>query len=281
MNDQRTIIQTVGDDVFRTALLNALEQDVSEPTFEWPNPIRANDLPTVHDRVLFDYLFIKCVRLFETSQLIRALRDNAENRPIVVVTDTADGPECRELFNSGIDDLFWSDQLEGQEIRTAMYAARCNEHQRIAARNHQQLLTQLRETDNYAQLLIDHSMDMIIAVDLSLRITEFNQAAEETFGYQRADVLGESIGILYAEPNAGWAVRTRTFRNGYVGEVRNRRKNGEIFTSILRSAAIIDRDGEQIGVMGISREVVKAKCDDRMVTVDGEQACSDTADINV
>ncbi len=254
MNEHRTTIQVVGDDAFRIALMDAFEKDAFQPTCDWPNKIRANELPIVHDRVLFDYLIIKCTNSLDTSQIVRALRDNAELRPIIVVTDSSDGPECRELFSSGADDVVWADQLNRQQLRAAMSAARCNEHQRTAARNQKQLLAQLRDTDNYAQLLVDHSMDMIIAVDLSLRITEFNRAAEDTFGYSRAEVLGEPISMLYADPSSGWSIRTKTFKHGYDGKVHNRRKNGEVFTSILRSAPIIDQSGEQIGVMGISRE---------------------------
>lgn len=280
MNEHRTIIQAVGDDAFRTALFDALETDAFEPTCDWPNKIRANELPIVHDRVLFDYLMIKCTDSLETSQIIRALRDNAELRPIIVVTDSSDGPECRELFSSGADDVVWSDQLNRQQLRAAMSVARKFEHQRTAARNQQQLLAQLRDTDNYAQLIIDHSMDMIIAVDLSLRITEFNRAAEETFGYSRAEILGEPISKLYADPSTGWAIRTRTFRDGYDGEVHNRRKNGEVFTSLLRSAPIIDQRGQQIGVMGISREASTANDRIDSTTVTKERDGNPTASIH-
>ena len=58
----------------------------------------------------------------------------------------------------------------------------------------------LKASQQYAQNIIESSLDMIIAVDRERKIIEFNKAAQKTFGYDRKEVLGEHINILYENP---------------------------------------------------------------------------------
>ncbi|GJM26093.1 MAG: hypothetical protein DHS20C16_25080 [Phycisphaerae bacterium] len=118
-----------------------------------------------------------------------------------------------------------------------------------------QIEAYIHDARDYAQLLIDASVDMIISTDITLRIIEFNPAAEKSFGYTRDEVIGESVDILYAEPGDAWPIRIDTFRNTANTEVLNRRKNGEVFVASLRSVRLCNHEGETIGVMGISREI--------------------------
>src|SRR5262245_60685954 len=87
------------------------------------------------------------------------------------------------------------------------------------------------------ETLINSSLDMIISVDPERKITEFNAAAEQTFGYRRAEVLGQLVDLLYADPAQGWRVHTETLQQGrFTGEVMNRRKDGQVFCSYLSAA---------------------------------------------
>ena len=118
----------------------------------------------------------------------------------------------------------------------------------------------LKASQDYARSIIDSSLDMIIAVDSDRRIVEFNKAAQESFGYQPEEVLGRHINMLYADANAGLKVHKRTIEKSRdVLEVLNRRKNGEVFPSHLSAAVLKDGKGEQIGVMGISRDITESK----------------------
>jgi two-component system cell cycle sensor histidine kinase/response regulator CckA len=44
--------------------------------------------------------------------------------------------------------------------------------------------------------IIASALDCVIAIDEAGRVVEFNPAAERSFGYRRADVLGQRIGEL-------------------------------------------------------------------------------------
>lgn len=111
----------------------------------------------------------------------------------------------------------------------------------------------LKTSQDYAQNIIESSLDMVIAVDLERRIIEFNRAAEEVFGYKKEEVLGKHINMLYADPDAGVRINKVVQEKGReYTEVWNKRKNGETFPCILSSAVLLNARGEKIGYMGMS-----------------------------
>lgn len=118
----------------------------------------------------------------------------------------------------------------------------------------------LRASEQYAHNIVDSSLDIIIAVDNQRRITEFNHAAEEAFGYKRDEVIGKHIGFLYADVKQGQNIHQAVFHQGtLIQEVWNKRKNGEIFPSYLSAAVMRNDQGELLGVVGISRDITATK----------------------
>lgn len=117
----------------------------------------------------------------------------------------------------------------------------------------------LRVARDYAQNLIDSSLDMIISADGNRNIMEFNPAAERAFGYSKAEVFGKSIDILYADPSAGRRVSTNTHDGAFTGEVANRRKSGEIFYSYVSASPMRDADSRIVGVMGVSQDITERR----------------------
>lgn len=118
----------------------------------------------------------------------------------------------------------------------------------------------VQDSDNYARSIIESSLDMIIAVDNERRIRVFNPAAQDTFGYGADEVIGQHIGFLYAHPEQGEAVHFTTVSQGRcVQEIANRRKNGEVFPSVLAAAVLRDNSGRPVGVMGTSRDITEQR----------------------
>ena len=125
---------------------------------------------------------------------------------------------------------------------------------------HQSAEGALTAAQEYADALIDSSLDMIIAVDSERKIVEFNAAAERTFGYRREEVLGQSVHLLYAESAVGRQVHDQMLCDGrFTGEVLNQRKNGEVFSSYLSAARMCNAGGKLLGFMGISRDISERK----------------------
>ncbi len=109
---------------------------------------------------------------------------------------------------------------------------------------------------DYTKNLINSSLDMIIAVNPDGNIIEFNPAAETTFGYSKAEVLGKHINILYAQKRKGLKIHKTTLKNGRCVEIINNiRKDGTEFPCLLAASVIRDFHGRQVGVMGVSRDI--------------------------
>lgn len=126
----------------------------------------------------------------------------------------------------------------------------------------------LRASQDYARSIIDSSLDMIIAVDEDRRIVEFNKAAEEAFGYCADEVLRKHVDVLYADARQGCKINQTALQQGQrVDEILNRRKNGEVFPSFLSASVLRNAKGEQIGVMGISRDISERKLAEETIEV--------------
>ena len=52
---------------------------------------------------------------------------------------------------------------------------------------------ELKRSESHKAAIVDSSADCIVAIDHEGRITEFNPAAEQTFGHHRSDVLGRPL----------------------------------------------------------------------------------------
>jgi PAS domain S-box-containing protein len=108
----------------------------------------------------------------------------------------------------------------------------------------------------YRNNLLDSSLDMIISVDTQRRIVEFNESARNTFGYSQEEVLGKHVSLLYAEAPQSEGIYETTLREGrFVGEVKNRKKNGETFFAFVSASVMRDHNAKVVGCMGISRDM--------------------------
>ena len=118
----------------------------------------------------------------------------------------------------------------------------------------------LKAAKDYAESLIGSSLDMIVSTDVNRNIVEFNQAAEDAFGYSKVEVIGKPIDILYGEASESLRVRTDLGENNrFAGEIRNKRKNGESFYAYLSASVIRDANGKVIGGVGVSRDITESK----------------------
>ena len=116
----------------------------------------------------------------------------------------------------------------------------------------------LRASEQYAHNVINSSLDMIIATDHERRIVEFNRAATKVFGYKREEVIGKNVDMLYAVPDEGALISQTMLKEGvYAGEVTNKRKNGDQFTSYVSAAPLRDREDNVLGSVGVSRDITE------------------------
>jgi PAS domain S-box-containing protein len=159
-----------------------------------------------------------------------------------------------------VHDISTQKQLVKEQLR-AHIAEETNEllEQEITKRKVIQL--QLQESQKYTRLLIDSSLDMICASDREGFITEFNRAAQQTFGYKDTEVIGKHVSMLYAVAEQRSRITDEElYKKGvYSGEVFNVRKNGEGFVAFLSASVLKNEAGEIVGAMGVSRDISELK----------------------
>jgi two-component system sensor histidine kinase/response regulator len=124
----------------------------------------------------------------------------------------------------------------------------------------EQAIVSLQAAKDYAENIINSSLDMIVSVDTKRCIIAFNHAAQQAFGYQPDEVLGQPVHLLYADPGVGTGIHHHALTNGYyTGEITNKRKDGTLFESYLSASVLRDSQGQVLGVMGISRDITEHK----------------------
>lgn len=109
-------------------------------------------------------------------------------------------------------------------------------------------------------LLLKNSIDFILITNKDTEIIGFNSAAQKAFGYSLEEVKNLKRDILFKNPaDANMLTKTLSETGEFKGEIINKRKNGEIFTSYLSANTIYNKKGKRVGTMGISRDISKEK----------------------
>ena len=128
---------------------------------------------------------------------------------------------------------------------------------------------ELKRSEAYKAAILDSSLDCIVAMDHEGCITEFNPAAERTFGHDRPDVVGKHLGdvivptALREKHRAGFVRHLATGESRVLGrriEMTALRANGQEFPveiAITRIAA----DGPP-SFTGFLRDITERKRND-------------------
>lgn len=122
-------------------------------------------------------------------------------------------------------------------------------------------MSELRNTKEYLQGIVENSADIIITVDHAGRIRTFNTGAERALGYEREEVIGERIEMLFAEPSErDIAIEQLRHTDNVVNyETRFLTKVGEVRDVILTLSRLRTPAGEPIGTFGISKDVTEER----------------------
>ena len=97
-------------------------------------------------------------------------------------------------------------------------------------------VTELRKAEAWRRTLIKTTQDALVSIDRQGRIVMFNPAAERMFGYSRAEIAGQRVNVLMADPYASehdeYIQRYEKSREARaIGRVRGvtaKRKSGEL-----------------------------------------------------
>ncbi|KAB2909245.1 MAG: PAS domain S-box protein [Ignavibacteriales bacterium] len=107
--------------------------------------------------------------------------------------------------------------------------------------------------------IADHTMNALQITDLTGRMIYVNPAYSAESGFDRDELIGLNPKVFGSGklPASHWEDVWKTISAGktWIGEVENRRKNGEIFYSQLQITPMSDENGNPIGYFGIHRDL--------------------------
>ena len=119
-------------------------------------------------------------------------------------------------------------------------------------------ITEQRQAQDKLRLLarvFEHTGDGIVVTDAANMIVAVNAAFERIMGFAEAEVLGQSALLLHADADtgalAGTLWHTLQAQGQWRGEIRSRRKNGQLFPQWLNMSAISSARGDVDGYVGV------------------------------
>ncbi|MGQ9798116.1 MAG: PAS domain S-box protein [Ignavibacterium sp.] len=115
----------------------------------------------------------------------------------------------------------------------------------------------------------ENSVNPIEITDLNGKIIYVNRAFEIASGYTKEELLGKNPRIFGSGklPSSYWDKMWATISSGkvWVGEVENRRKNGEPFYTQLLISPILEKDGKVSGYFAIHRDLTEKRTLERQL----------------
>ena len=141
-------------------------------------------------------------------------------------------------------------RLDGSIVHLETVAAPVTWEGRTAVQVIFRDVTELRKTEAWLRTLIESTQDALVSIDRQGRIVMFNPAAERMFGYSKAEIAGQKVNRLMAEPYAWehdeYIERYRKTREaraiGRVRSVTAKRKSGELFPIEI---SVSEMEGEE------------------------------------
>ncbi len=112
--------------------------------------------------------------------------------------------------------------------------------------------SELLQTKNFLERVIDSSVDAIISADLKGAVLLFNRAAERIYGVSAADILGKDVRTLYPEGSAAKVMSLIRRGGGRIEGLRTDilAHSGENVPVSLSASLLYDQ-GKPVGSVGI------------------------------
>jgi len=111
--------------------------------------------------------------------------------------------------------------------------------------------------------VMQHTMSPIQITDAQGKIIFVNPAFERVSGYAKEELLGKNPNILNSrkQDEKYWKQVWNNILKGkeWVGQIQNRRKNGELFHTELVISPIVDAAGKVVGFLGSHRDITEQK----------------------
>ena len=229
----------------------------------------ADSFQVVHATTLESGLSVLCsesvdVLLIEDSTLedgvasIGRIHTRFESLPIVVTVSPEGETLEKFLRDAGASEVLRKETLGGELLKkTIGYAVE---------RRHME--TQLRQSEERFQELIDNSKDIIFTSDLDGNFKSFNKSAEEVMGWSREEAQSVNLRKIVAPEHLNLCKQLMSHllneEQLQQFELNLVRKDGKRVV-LEASARLIYSEGKKTGIQGIARDVTERRNLENMV----------------
>ena len=119
------------------------------------------------------------------------------------------------------------------------------------------------EASSYFKMAVDQAINHVVITDINGVILYANQGAMETTGFSFDEMKGQTPrlwgGLMdKSDYNTLWKTISID-QKPYRGELRNQRKNGEIYDVLAVISPIKDTNGALLGYLGIEQDITQMK----------------------
>ncbi len=118
------------------------------------------------------------------------------------------------------------------------------------------------------KLALDGASDNVVITDPEGTVIYVNRAVETVTGYRPDEVIGKKSGAMWKTPmtlgyyQKLWDTIKRQ-KKRFVGDIQNKRKDGQIYTASISVSPILDEKGEVEFFVAVERDVTKEREIDR------------------
>ncbi|MBM2846371.1 MAG: Signal transduction histidine kinase, partial [Bacteroidetes bacterium] len=108
-----------------------------------------------------------------------------------------------------------------------------------------------------------YTLNPLEITDVNGRIIYVNPAFELASGYSKEEMIGKNPNVFGSgkHPKSFWENMWKTIKSGnvWVGEVENKRRNGESYLTYLLISPVADRSGKIVGYFGVHRDITEQR----------------------
>jgi len=124
-------------------------------------------------------------------------------------------------------------------------------------------LKESQENLKLAATVFSNTDEGVIITDTNSNIQEVNKAFTTITGYERSEAVGKDLSIIssHLHSTGFWKHFWTSIKEkgNFTGEVKNKRKNGEVYTQWLTVSTVINDDNELTGYVGVFSDITEMK----------------------
>ena len=128
-----------------------------------------------------------------------------------------------------------------------------------------------QDIEKHLASMIASSNDAILGIDLDMKITSWNAAAEKLYGYSEEEAVGQTILMLVPderrdeEPSILTQIKAGRIVEPY--ETQRQRKDGQLVEVLLSVSPICDANGNVIGASKTAQDITARKDAERLRSI--------------